>query len=123
MNIFIWLVQILLAFVFVMAGATKLARPVTELAEQWPWVEDFTEPTVKFIGAAETLGAIGLILPAATGIAPVLVPIAAAGLATLMVLAAVVHWRRGETPNVAVNVILLLPAAFVAWQRFGDHAF
>ena len=123
MNILIWLVQIVLAFIFLMAGSTRLARPTTELAEQWPWVEDFAAPTVRLIGGAETLGAIGLALPAATDTAPVFVPIAATGLAVLMVLAAAVHWRRGEMPNVAVNVILLIPAAFVAWQRFGDYAF
>jgi uncharacterized membrane protein YphA (DoxX/SURF4 family) len=122
MNIVLWILQIVLAFVFLMAGAMKLAKPKTELGEQLVWVEDFSENTIRSIGALEVLGAIGLILPAITGVAPVLVPLAATGLAITMVLAAGVHFRRSEMPNVAVAVILLVPSLLMAWGRFGDYA-
>jgi uncharacterized membrane protein YphA (DoxX/SURF4 family) len=123
MNVVLWIVQIVLAFMFLMAGAMKVAKSKDELAEQMGWVEDFSENTINFIGAAELLGAVGLILPAITGIAPVLVPIAATALAVTMVLAALVHFRRGEMPNVVVTVMLLVLAVLVAWGRFGDYAF
>jgi hypothetical protein len=64
-----------------------------------------------------------LILPAVTGIAPILVPLAATGLAITMVLAIVVHLRRGEAKVIAPNLVLLALAVFVAWGRFGDYAF
>jgi VIT1/CCC1 family predicted Fe2+/Mn2+ transporter len=69
------------------------------------------------------LGAAGLILPAALDIVPVLVPIAATGLALLMLGAAVTHARRKESTNIVVNIVLLALAAFVAWGRFGPYAF
>jgi hypothetical protein len=74
---------------------------------------------VRFIGTAESLGAIGLILPAAAGIAPVLTPVAATGLAITMVLAAATHLRRREPSGVAFNAV----AGLVAWGRFGPDAF
>lgn len=123
MNVALWIAQILLAGMMLMAGAMKLAKSKDQLAEQMDWVEDFSENTIRFIGGAEVLGAIGLILPAVTGIAPVLVPLAATGIAITMILAAIVHFRRGEMPNVAVTVMLLVVAVFVAWGRFGDNAF
>jgi hypothetical protein len=88
-----------------------------------PWVEDFSQGTVRFIGIMELLGALGLILPAATGIAPILTPIAATGLAVMMVLAAATHIRRKEPSGVAVNAVLFLLVAFVAWGRFGPYSF
>jgi len=123
MNLVLWMLQIVLAFMFLMAGAMKLAKPKAELGEQLAWVEDFSQNTIRTIGAFEVLGAIGLILPAITGVALVLVPLAATGLAIMMILAAGVHFRRSEMPNVAVAVILLVPSLLVAWGRFGDYAF
>lgn len=79
-----------------------------------PWVEDFSDGTVKFIGVVEILGALGLILPAATGIAPILTVLAAIGLAITMLLAAVVHFRRGEKQKTVPSVVLLALAATVA---------
>ena len=78
---------------------------------------------MKLIGALELLGAIGLVLPAATGTLAWLTPLAALGLLALMVLAIPVHLRRDESSMVAVNVVVALLAAFIAWQRFGPHAF
>lgn len=112
-----WIVSGLVALVFLAAGTMKLARPKEALvASGLAWTEDFTEPTVKAIGAAEVLGAIGIVLPALTGIAPILSPIAASALALVMVGAIVVHVRRKENPT--VNVILLLLAAASAALGF-----
>lgn len=123
MNIALWIAAGLLAALFLGAGLAKMFQPREKLLEKTPWVEDFTDGQVKAIGAVEVLGAIGLILPAVTGILPVLVPLAAVGLAITMVLAAIVHIRRGETSFIGVNLALAAIAAFVAWGRFGPYAF
>ena len=78
---------------------------------------------VKALGAVEILGAVGLILPAALDIAPVLVPLAAVGLATIMVGAAIVEFRRHESKHVLVNLAYFALIAFVAFSRFGPDSF
>lgn len=124
MNIALWIVAGLLAAAFVAAGGSKVATPRKQLEAKMPWVADFTDGQVKAIGAVEVLGAIGLILPAAVNVAPVLVPLAAVGLALTMVGAAVVHLRRGDGIGAAVPAIVLaLLCAFVAWGRFGPQPF
>jgi uncharacterized membrane protein len=123
MNIALWIVQGLLAVVFALAGVTKSTRPKDKLVERLPWVEDFSPNTVRFIGIIELAAGLGLILPAVTGIAPILTPLAAAGLAVVMVLAAITHIRRKELSGVAFNAVLFALAVFVAWGRFGPYSF
>lgn len=124
MNVVLWIIAGLLAAAFLAAGAMKLIQPKEKLAASgMAWTEDFSAGAVKAIGAVEVLGAIGLILPALTGIAPVLVPLAATGLAITMAGAVVVHLRRGETQAIAPGAVLLILAAVVAWGRFGPYAF
>lgn len=124
MDIVLWIVAGVLAAAFLAAGLMKLAQPRKKLADSgMGWVENFGDRAVKGIGAMEVLGALGLILPAALDIAPVLVPIAATGLAVLMLGAAVTHARRREPQMIVVNLVLLALAAFVAWGRFGPYAF
>ena len=123
MNIALWIAQILLAVAFLGAGAMKLTQPKDKIAQSMAWAGDFSPTTIKLIGLVEVLGALGLILPAVTGIAPVLVPLAALGLAIVMVGAIITHARRGEKQMIGVNVVLLLLALFVAWGRFGAYAF
>jgi uncharacterized membrane protein YphA (DoxX/SURF4 family) len=123
MNVLLWIIAGLLALAFLAAGLTKLLQPKEKLAATMGWVDDFSPGTVKLIGALEVLAAIGLILPAALDVVPVLVPLAAVGLVALMIGAAVTHARRGETPMIAINVVLLVLAAVVAWGRFGPYAF
>lgn len=123
MNIVLWIVAIALALAFLAAGLSKLVQSKEKLAPRMAWVEDFETGPIKTIGALEVLGAIGLVLPGVTGIAPILVPLAATGLALLMIGAIVVHARRGETQAIPVNVVLLLLAVFVAWGRFGPYSF
>src|SRR5437763_6403912 len=96
MNVALWIVAILLAAAFGMAGITKMTKPKEELAPKMGWVNDYSATNVKLIGAVELLGAIGLILPWATGIAKILTPLAAVGLGLVMVLAAIYHARKGE---------------------------
>jgi hypothetical protein len=124
MNVFLWIAAGLLAFAMLGAGAFKLSQPTPKLAASGQeWVEDFSDSSVKAIGAIELLAALGLILPAVLDIAPVLVPIAAAGVALLMTGAAITHARRGEYPNIGVNVVLGAPALTIAVFRFGSHSF
>jgi hypothetical protein len=82
-------------------------------------VEDVSLPTLRLIGVVEVLGAVGLILPAATGIAPNLTPIAATGLALVMVLAVFRHLGREEYGAIAFTAVLLILSIIVAGGRFG----
>lgn len=115
MKIASWIVQVLLALVFVASGSMKLfafdqfAASVPALADQ--------RALVTFIGIAELAGAIGLILPALTKILPVLTTWAAVGLAIIMVLATDFHLSRGEVSHAVVTVVLLALAAFVIFAR------
>jgi uncharacterized membrane protein YphA (DoxX/SURF4 family) len=113
----LWGVQILLAAMFAMAGIMKSTRPPEELAKRMAWVNAVSVPTLRFIGVSEFLGALGLILPWATGIAPILTPVAAIGLVVVMILAAGLHAKRGEYAGIGFNVVLGGLAAFVAWGR------
>jgi uncharacterized membrane protein len=117
-NVFLWVLQGVLAAVFAGSGVMKMSQRKEALAPRLPWVADFSAGTVRFIGAVEVLGAVGLILPAATGVVPVLTPIAAVGLGVTMVLAAVTHVRRKELSGVVVNVVLLALLVIVALGRF-----
>jgi len=121
-NVVIWVLQILLALAFLAAGLTKLTQPRQQLATTMGWVEDLSDPGMRSIGALELLGALGLLLPAVTGVATVLVPLAAVGLALLMAGAAATHRRRGELPLIGINAVLLVLALVVAWARFGPYS-
>ncbi|MDR7275820.1 DoxX family protein [Catenuloplanes atrovinosus] len=124
MNIVLWVIAGLLAAAFLMSGAMKVVQSREKLiASGMGWAEDFPPGGITAIGILEVLGAIGLILPAVTGVAPILVPFAATGLALVMAGAMVVHARRRELPMLAVNAVLLILAAVVAWGRFGPYAF
>jgi uncharacterized membrane protein YphA (DoxX/SURF4 family) len=123
MNVFLWILQILLAVVLAAAGAVKIAQPREKLAANMSWVESRTDQQVKAIGAVEVLGALGLILPAVTNIAPILTPIAAAGVAIIMIGAALTHISRKEYTEIAPSVVLFVIAALIAWDRFGPYSF
>jgi uncharacterized membrane protein len=118
MNITLWIVSILLAFAFGMAGITKATSPKEKLAPKMSWVNDYSANAVKAIGVAEFLGAVGLILPWATGILKWLTPLAAVGLAIIMVLAIAYHVRKKEFQVLPFNAILLALSLFVAIGRF-----
>jgi uncharacterized membrane protein YphA (DoxX/SURF4 family) len=122
MNLALWIIAIVLAVGFAASGLMKLVRSKEQLVGSgFGWAEDFSPTRIRLIGVAEILGAVGLILPAALHIAPILVPLAAVGLALVMVGAAVVHARRKEAPMVAINAVLFGLAVVVAWGRFGPY--
>ncbi|MBY8862365.1 DoxX family protein [Nocardia sp. CA2R105] len=107
MNVALWILAGVLAVVFAAAGVMKTTQPRDELAEKLPWVEDVSTGTLRLIGVAEMLGALGLILPVWTGIASVLTPIAAAGLTVIMVLTIVIHARCKDPTAIVVNLVVL----------------
>ena len=121
MSVVLWVVQGLLAGLMLMVGIAKLTQPREKMLERMAFVEDFTDGPIRTIGALEVLAAIGLILPGITGIAPILVPLAAVGIALIQVGAVVVHVRRSETQQLGMNLALVAMAAFIAWGRFGDY--
>jgi putative oxidoreductase len=117
LNIGLWTVQVLLAVGFGMAGGMKLVVPIADLLKQMDWVA--SAPWLpRFIGVAELAGALGLVLPSLTRIKPILTPIAAVGLATIMVLALGFHVSRGEMSHLPPVIVLGALAVFVAWGRF-----
>ena len=118
MKYVLWVLQVLLGLAFVAAGFPKLIQPYAELAQQLAWVSDVPEGFVRFIGVAEVLGGLGLILPAATRILPWLTSVAAAGLALDMLLATLFHLVRGEGGVGVVPLLLGLLAALVAYGRW-----
>jgi VIT1/CCC1 family predicted Fe2+/Mn2+ transporter len=118
-NTFLWIVQGMLAAVFMMTGIMKLVQKKEAMADKMGFVEDFSQKQVTGIGALELMGAMGLILPWATGILPWLTPIAAVGLAMTMVGAFLTHLRRKELiPMGIVNIVLFSMAIFIAYGRF-----
>jgi uncharacterized membrane protein YphA (DoxX/SURF4 family) len=119
MNIALWIIQIILAIAFGMAGSMKVSRRKEDLAKRMGWVNDFSQGQVRLIGTLELLGVVGLILPQWTGILPIFTPIAATGLALIMIGAAITHLRRHEASHITVNIMLFILAAFVAYGRFG----
>ena len=124
MHIALWIVAAVLGVASLAGGALKLIQPTEKLtAIGWGWVEDFSAGTVKTIGALEMLAGLGLILPAALNIAPILVPLAATGMVLLMIGAAITHVRRHESREIVVTLVVLVIAGFVMWGRFGPYSF
>jgi len=118
MNIVLWIVQSVLALMFLMAGFMKALTPKDKLATKMPWVNDYPAGMVKFIGLMQLAASLGLILPWLTGIFPVLTPIAAAGLCVIMILAAAYHLRKGERKEIGINLFIFLMAVFVSYGRY-----
>ena len=113
MNVALWTAQILVAIVIVLTGVVKLTLPRERLALKMHWAGSWPRWRIKLLGLAEVAGAVGLVVPAATGIAPVLTPIAALCVAMLMAGAVQTHRRLGESfvPAVVVGVLCLAVAA------------
>jgi hypothetical protein len=125
MNLALWIVAGLLAVVMMVGGVSKLFVPKEKLAAApgGGWTGGASVGFVKTMGALEVLAAVGLILPAAVDIAPVMVPVTAVCVVLLMVGAMITHGRRHETGLVLLNLVYLALAAFVAWGRFGPEPF
>jgi len=110
----LWIVQGLLALVFLFAGGMKLVLPLEQLTGPVPLPGLF----VRFIGVAEVLGALGLILPGLLGIRPGLTPLAAVGLVIIMIGATVVTLVGGVIPAALISLVVGLLAAIVAYGRW-----
>lgn len=122
MNVVLWILQALLAAVMLMAGGMKALQGKEKLLEdpRMGWVGDYSDSTVRTIGALEVSAGIGLVLPWLLDIAPVLTPLAALGVVAVMIGAALTHRRRGEMQMIVNNVVLGVVAIAVAVGRFGD---
>jgi uncharacterized membrane protein len=117
MDAALWIVQGLLALVFVGAGGVKLVVPKDRLLRPMPWTSAWSQRAVWTIGALDVLGGIGVIAPAATGIVPTLTVAAAAGLALTLVGASIIHQRHREYARVATVMLLFTLAVFVVVGR------
>jgi DoxX-like family len=126
MNVALWIVTGLLAVVL-LGSSAKVFVPKEKMAgmlgDASRWVEDFRPGALRAIGVLEFLGGVGLVLPAALDIAPVLVPLAASGAVLLFTGAVIMRLRRGERATIVVDLVYLAMAAFVAWGRFGPWSF
>ena len=118
LHVGLWVAQVALALVFTMSGFPKVAKSLADISQSVPVLATMPGALVRFIGASELIGAVGLILPAVTRIKPVLTAWAAVGLATVMVLASLFHLSRGQVEMLPVTVLLGGIAAFIAWGRF-----
>ncbi len=117
MDLSLWILQVVLAASFAFSGyAHWLAYEQSKARIKW--LAALPRWGASFIGFLELAGTIGLVLPAATHIAPWLTPLAASLLAVLMAFAVVFHLVRREYPNVAVNAVLGILAAAVAYGRY-----
>ena len=115
----LWTIQILLALLFLGTGLLKLARSKQQLKEAGLHaLDDLSRGQIRTIGVLEVLGALGVVLPSATGILPSLTPIAAVGLLLIMIAAAIQNFRVGEQKLIFVNVLVAVLAVFVVYSRF-----
>ena len=116
MNIVLWVLQSLLALIFLTTGGLKLILPKTTLRTYVGYVEDFSPRFIKFIGALELLAAAGLVIPPAIDVFPWLAPLAAIGVIPILIGATRVHHRRGETILPSVIPLVLAVAVVVGWE-------
>lgn len=112
-NIVLWILQVLLALLFLFAGGTKLVLPIEEMTKDVAMPGWF----LRFIGVAEVLGGLGLILPGLTGIRPGLTPLAAAGLVVIMIGATALSFATGGPATALIPLVCGLLLAFIGYER------
>ena len=118
MNTMLWVAQSLLAALFLFSGVMKSTQSEQKLvASGQTGVEGLPRSLIRFIGISEILGAAGLVLPLLSDVMPVLTPLAAIGLGLIMILAAILHYRRDEKRTALQNLSILLVCLFVAYGR------
>lgn len=118
LRITLWVLQVALGLFFMMVGYSHALAPFDEISQEAVWMQQVPRALSLFIGYAEVVGGLGLIVPAATRVAPWLTPLAAAGLATIMILALLFHVVRGEAGVVWLHALVAALALFVAWGRW-----
>lgn len=123
MHIALWIVASVFAVGFIAGGVIKQTWPYDKYAAKLHWPQDFSAAKVKFMGVVETLGGLGLVLPGVFGIATVLVPIAASGMALYMAGAVTERVRRDEYKDLVGDLVFLGAMIFIAWGRFGPESF
>src|SRR2546426_8851426 len=111
-----WIVRVLLAVIFLCAGGMKLVLPLEEMTKQMPL--PLPGLFLRFIGVAEVLGAIGLVLPGLLRIRPGLTPLAAAGLVIMMIGATLINVLGGDVASALISLVMGLLAVFVAYGRW-----
>ncbi|MGZ7441411.1 DoxX family protein [Paenibacillus sp. TH7-28] len=117
MNIALWVVQILLALLFLAGGGMKVFQ-YDKTYGMLPWVRDSSKAFVTFVGYMDLLAGLGFILPELTGILPWLTPLAALGASVILILAVALHIKRNEIKNAIPNIAFLALAIFVMIGRF-----
>ncbi len=115
MNVALWIVQALLAALFLFAGSMKFIMPIEEMTKQMPSMPGWF---LRFIGLAEVLGGLGLILPGLLRTKPGLTPLAAAGLVVIMIGATVISAKIGPLAGALIPLVIGVLAAFVAYGRW-----
>jgi len=115
MNAVLWIVQALLAALFLFAGSMKFIMPIEEMTKQMPSMPGWF---LRFIGVVEILGGLGLILPGLLRIKPGLTPLAAAGLVVIMIGATVIGFVIGPASGALIPLVAGVLAAFVAYGRW-----
>ncbi|MGW7292294.1 DoxX family protein [Streptomyces xiamenensis] len=119
MTVAYWIVAALLAVFYLYAGGKKVTQSQEQLRPMMGWVDRVPMPAVRTIGVLELLGAVGLILPPLTGVAPWLAVAAAIGLLLVQVGGIVVHLSRGEARLIGLNIGLLVAAGAAGWLGTG----
>ena len=117
-HVALWVAQGVLGLGFLLTGVAKLAFSVDELAGLVPWAYAVPELVIRFAGAAELAGALGLVLPALTGIRPGLTPLAALGLALEMAGATGFHIAAGDSGHAALPAVIAVIALAIAIGRW-----
>jgi putative oxidoreductase len=118
LNIALWVLQVMLAAMYLMAGYQKTFGDIDVVVKTIFWVGYTPTPLVRFIGISELLGALGLILPTALKIRPWLTTLAAAGLSTIMLLANLMHIYRDEYFVLPMTLTIFVMVLFVAYGRW-----
>jgi len=116
MNILLWIIQCLLALLFIFSGATKFVMSVEQMNAQSPVF--LPSIFLHFIGVCEILGGIGLIVPSVLRIEPRLTSLAAAGLAIIMTGATVITLMGPMKAAAIIPLVTCLLCLFVAWGRW-----
>jgi len=118
MNTLLWVVQSIVALVFIYSGVNKSLFSEKKLvASGQTGVESLPLGLIRFIGISEILGAFGLVLPGLLKILPILTPISAFCFSAIMIPAAVIHFKREEYKNVITNILLFFVCLFIAFYR------
>jgi uncharacterized membrane protein YphA (DoxX/SURF4 family) len=118
MDTTLWIVQVLLALAFLVAGFMMVGQPIERLKKRMHWVTHYPVKFVRLVGIVAILGALGLVLPGLTHILPWLTPVAAGGLVFMMIGALVVHLHLKEYTALVPPIILLFLFLFIVYGRF-----